>query len=161
MASYQACAKSVLSQPGRDSYAGESCSRHLADSGRLGRSAIGLAEGLSDMASRPFIVIRLMPESPVDRTTFDTLDSTIYYNVKVKNAELPVATQYQAISASGTSLHLTLPPPPDESAWADRAINQTLRIQRRKRCLRKSPFLGATGLSQRARPWWAQCPMMK
>jgi hypothetical protein len=47
------------------------------------------------MASRPFIVIRLMPESPVDwTTTFDTLDSTIYGNMKVKNAELPAARQY-------------------------------------------------------------------
>jgi hypothetical protein len=70
------------------------------------------------MASRPFTVIRPMPESPVDGTAFDTLDSTIYYNVKVKNAELPAARQYKAISASDTSLYLTLPPPPDDGASA-------------------------------------------
>jgi hypothetical protein len=83
-----------------------------------GPSAIGLVEGLSDMASRPFIVIRLVPASPVDGTAFDTLDSTIYCNVKVKNAELPAAGQCQAISASDASLYRTLPPPPDESASA-------------------------------------------
>jgi hypothetical protein len=76
------------------------------------------------MASRPFMVIRLMPESAVDGTAFDALDSPIYCNVKVKNAELPGARPYRAISASDTSLYLTLPPPPDESASATSSANQ-------------------------------------
>ncbi len=42
-------------------------------------------------------------------------DSTIYYNVKVTNAELPADGLYQAIPAFDTSLYLTLPPPPKDS----------------------------------------------
>jgi hypothetical protein len=118
MAGYPSVRKACTQPAGLgDSYACKSCSRHLTDSAWLGRSAIGLVEGLSDMAGQPFIVIRMVPESPVDGTTFDAMDSTIYYNVKVKSTELPAAGQYQAISASDTSLRLALPPP-DESALA-------------------------------------------
>ena len=63
----------------------------------------------------PYLGIKVSATHGTGPNAQEIPDSTIYYNVKVQNGELPAAGQYQAIPESETSLYLTLPPLPGKN----------------------------------------------
>src|SRR5438445_426261 len=67
-----------------------------------------------------FIVLRLIPATPVDATTFTNylsgLTINVYYVVKFYSAGVaPTPDQYQGLSASNVSVYVTVPPTSDSN----------------------------------------------